>query len=63
MIHGALHGAELKGVEPGEDLAAQGAVVLHEDQVGQLDQEQHGKGGHLDVGITKWSLFHSPMFQ
>ena len=48
VVHGALHGAQLEGVQEGEELPPDGAVVL-EHQVSQLDDEQDGEGSHLNI--------------
>jgi hypothetical protein len=46
VVHGALHGAQLEGVEKGDKLAPNCAVVL-EQEVRQLDNQQNGKRGNL----------------
>jgi hypothetical protein len=59
VIHGALHCAKLECIEEGNDLSSDSAVVLLEHQVSQLDQQQHGKGGHLAVDLGNRRRFTS----
>jgi hypothetical protein len=51
VIHRALHCAKLECIEEGDDLSSDCAVVLLEHEVSQLDQQQHGKGGHLAADL------------
>jgi hypothetical protein len=59
VIHGALHCAKLECIEEGDDLSSDCAVILLEHQVSKLDQQQHGKGGHLaaDLGNRRHFTF------